>query len=239
MLGIIVQLALSWLIVWFFEKGNLSFLGLAITKKRVIDFFVFFLITAVCCSSGFLLRMYFGKEVWGFNPQLSIGLIFNGIWWNIKSVLYEELIFRGVFFYLLIKKIGPGKAILVSAICFGMYHWFSFEVLGDAKQMLISFVLTGVMGLLYAYGYSKTFSLYIPSAMHLGWNLTQGFMFSSGSIGKGVLVQLGKQPLVQVSYTVYFAILMIPLLSTWLINYGLLKKKPQVEISAKKTVNDN
>lgn len=230
MIGIIVQLVVSWLIVWLYEKGNLSFLGFYPTKRRVSDFVLFLLIAAICCSTGFFFRMYFAKEQWQLNPLLSAGQVLEAIWWNIKSVLFEELIFRGVIFYLLIKKIGSLKAIIVSAIAFGIYHWFSFEVIGNPVQMAIVFVTTGIMGLLYAYGYAKTFSLYIPCAIHLGWNLTQGFIFSQGPTGNGIFVPVSPQPAVTVSYFAYFTILLFPMLSALVINFILLKKRKQVQI---------
>lgn len=227
MVGIIVQLAISWLIIWIYEKGNLSFLGFYPTKKRNLDFILFFLITAFCCSSGFFLRMYFGKEVWKWNESLTTMIALNAIWWNIKSVLFEELIFRGVLFYILIKKLGVSKAIIISSVAFGIYHWFSQEVFGQPVQMAIIFLLTGIMGALYAYGYTKSFSLFIPCALHLGWNLTQGFIFSQGPIGKGMFVLANEQPVVNVSYLVYFTILLTPILSTWIINFLILKKRKQ------------
>jgi membrane protease YdiL (CAAX protease family) len=231
MIGIIVQISLSWLIVWLFEKGNLSFLGFCPTKRRVFDFILFFLITAICCSIGFFSRMYFAKEQWQINPSLTISLILEAIWWNIKSVLFEELIFRGVIFYILIRKIGALKAIIISSIAFGIYHWFSYEVIGNPTQMAIIFVTTGIMGLLYAYGYAKTFSLYIPCAIHLGWNITQGFIFSQGPIGNGIFIQVLPQPVVTVSYFAYFTILLFPMLSAIFINCILLKKHEQALIN--------
>jgi membrane protease YdiL (CAAX protease family) len=230
MIGIIVQLTLSWLLVWLFEKGNLSFLGFYPTKKRLFDFVLFFLITAICCSTGFFLRMYFGKEQWGLNPSLTPNLILDAVWWNVKSVLFEELIFRGVIFYILIKKIGSLKAIVISAIAFGIYHWFSHEVIGNPTQMAMTFVITGIMGLLYAYGYAKTFSLYIPCAIHLGWNLTQGFVFSQGPIGNGIFIQVMPQPNVTVSYLVFFIILLVPMVSALLINFLILRQRNQAKL---------
>ncbi len=229
MIGIIVQLSLSWLIVWLFEKGSLSFLGFYPTKGRLFDFVLFFLITAICCSTGFFLRMYFAKEQWSLNHSLTPNIILEAVWWNVKSVLFEELIFRGIIFYILIKKIGSLKAIMISAIAFGIYHWFSHEVIGNPIQMAMTFVITGIMGLLYAYGYAKTFSLYIPCAIHLGWNLTQGFVFSQGPIGKGIFIQVMPQPIVNVSYLVFFIILLVPMLSTLLINFFLLRQRKQTE----------
>ncbi len=227
MLGIIVQLFISWIIIWFFEKGNLGVFGFYPTKKRLLGFTLFFIVTALCCCSDFFMRMLFARQQWELNPKLTANLILTGLWWNIKSVLFEELIFRGVLFYILIKKLGPAKAIIISAIVFGIYHWFSHEVIGKPVQMLITFLTTGAMGLVYAYGYAKTFSLYIPIAIHLGWNLIRSVVFSETVIGEQLLVQVKPVPEVTVGYFVYFCIVFVPMLSALLINFFLLKRQKQ------------
>lgn len=227
MVGIIVQLAISWLLIWFFEKGNLNVLGLIPTRRRLLDFSLFFIIAALCCSSDFFMRMYFADQHWQLNPDLSTNLILTGIWWNIKSVLFEELIFRGVLLYMLIKKLGAAKAIIISSVAFGIYHWFSQEAFGDPGQMAIIFLITGLAGLIYAYGYAKTFSLYVPCAIHLGWNLTRSVIFSETVIGNQLFVQEKSVPDVEVSYFVFGCILLIPMGSFLLINYLLLKKRKQ------------
>ena len=229
MLGIFVQLAISWLLVWLIERRNLGVLGFLPTRRRVIDFALFFFITAICCSFGFFLRMYFGNERWMVNPVLTFNLVASGLWWNIKSVLFEELIFRGVLLYILIRRVGMQKAIIISAIAFGIYHWFSFEIIGNITQMAIVFVITGAMGLLLAYGYAKTFSLYIPCAIHLGWNFTQNFIFSQGPIGNGIFVQVKPVPILSVSYFIYFTIIFFPMISMLLSNYIILKRRKQIE----------
>jgi uncharacterized protein len=225
MIGIIVQLAISWLIIWLFEKNDLRVLGLYPTKRRLMDFALYFLIAGTCCASGFILKMLLLDHQWTINPKLTFGLIGEGIWWNIKSVMFEELIFRGVVLYILIKKMGAVKGILISGIAFGIYHWFSFNAFGNPVQMIFIFLITGIMGLVYAYGYAKTFSLYIPAAIHLGWNLTQGVVFSESILGHQLLVPL-KNPDAN-SYVVFFTILLFPLLSVWIINFLLLKKRIQ------------
>ena len=229
MIGILVQLAISWLIVWLFEKGNLSVLGLFPTRKRLVDFMIFFLLTAICCASDFFLKMYFGKQQWIVNPSLSFNLLLSVTWWNIKSVLFEELIFRGVLLYILIKKLGATKAILISAIGFGIYHWFSQEAFGNIIQMAIIFTITGIMGLLYAYGYAKSFSLYIPCAIHLGWNITRSVIFSETVIGNQLLIQVKPIPEVTVSYPLFLILLIFPMASALLTNYLLLKRRKHSE----------
>jgi uncharacterized protein len=228
MLGIIVQLALSWLLVWWFEKGNLNLMGFYPAPRRLLDFTLFFIVTAACCASGFLLQMAFAGQRWQLNPQLSITLILQGVWWNIKSVLFEELIFRGVLLYILIKKLGSIKGIGITAAAFGMYHWFSQNLFGNAMQMTIVFIITGCMGAVLGYAYYKTKSLYIPIAIHLGWGIMQQTVFSSGPIGRQLLVQVTPGPAIYQSYLTYFAALLLPVMSTLLMNYWLLRKRAGV-----------
>lgn len=227
MIGILVQLAISWTIAWFFDKRNLSVLGFGPTKQRFADFILFFFITAAFCTSGILMKIYFGQQQWLVNPDLSANLVITGVWWNIKSVLFEELIFRGIILYLLIKKIGASKAIILSAIAFGIYHWFSFGVIGNPMQMVITLIITGTMGLVLAYGYAKTFSLYLPIGIHFGWNLTQTFIFSQGPIGNGILVPSKPGGFRTDSYVIFFMVTFLPLLLALLTNYLLIRQHRQ------------
>jgi membrane protease YdiL (CAAX protease family) len=226
MLGLIVQLVLSWIIIWTVEKRGLSVLGLKPTTRRITHFFIFFLLTALICSSGFLMKMAIADQHWYLNPQLSAKLFSDGLVWNIKSVLFEEFIFRGVLLYILIKKLGAVKGIIISAIAFGIYHWFSFGVLGNIPAMIFTFFITGVMGLLLAYGYAKTFSLYIPIAIHLGWNFTQIFIFSQGPIGNGIFMT-DAEPFKTNSYFTYFAVTFSPMILAIGLNYLLICWQPQ------------
>ena len=66
--------------------------------------------------------------------------------------------------------------------------WFSYEVFGAPVQMIYVFVLTGMFGLMLAYAFAKTGSLFLPVALHLGWNLTTGMVFSNGPLGEQLLI---------------------------------------------------
>jgi uncharacterized protein len=227
MLGILVQLLLSWFIIWLFQKGNLSVLGLFPTLKRLTDFLVYFFIAALLSSFGFFLKMQIAQQKWIFNPSINFNVVLQGIWYNIKSVLFEELIFRGILFYILIKKLGASKAIVISSIAFGIYHWFTYQVLGNPFQMVVVFLITGLMGVIYAKGYAKTFSLYIPIAIHLGWNLVQSVVFSNTNIGKYIFIEVLPRPNITISYFSYYVMELLPLVTTLILLWFLLNKKKQ------------
>lgn len=230
MLGILVQLLVSWFLLWLFEKKGLEVFGFYPNRKRLAGFALFFLVTACCSASFYLLRMMIGQERWYINPQLSAGLVFSGLWWNLKSVLFEEFIFRGALMYILIRRIGPVKAIIISSISFGIYHWFSHGVFGKPVPMLIEFITTGLMGVVYAYAYSKTLSLYYPIAIHLGWNLISSVVFSETVIGNQLLVEVKPVPQVNVGYFLYFCVIYLPMLSALLINFFLIRRMKQVPV---------
>ncbi len=227
LVGIGVELAISWLLLWLVERRSLSALGLLPTKRRTVAFAAFFFLTALCCATQFFMRMLFAREQWQLNPGISSTLVIQGTWWNLMSVLYEELIFRGALLYILIRRIGPLKAIIISSVAFGIYHWFSYGQLGDYQQMAITFIGTGTFGLLLAYAYYKTSSLFVPIAIHFAWNLMNGFIFSQGPIGNGVFIPVAGQPEVSVSYFTFFCIMVLPIVTAILLNYFFLKKQPK------------
>ena len=238
--GIAIELAVSWILLWFIERRNLNALGLIPSKRRLLGFAGFFILTALCCASQFLMRIVFAREQWQTNPALSSNLIVEGTWWNLMSVLYEELIFRGALLYILIRRIGPVKAMLISSIAFGIYHWFSYQQLGNYQQMVITFVSTGTFGLLLAYAYFKTSSLFVPIAIHLGWNLVNGFVFSQGPIGNGVFIPVADQPKVSVSYFTFICIMALPLIAALLLNFYFLKKQSkEFQLSKREAVSTN
>lgn len=206
MLGLFIQLVISYIIIRWVQKENLTVLGLYPTKTRITNLLLFCILAGLCSSITFWLRMLLAQELWILNPTLNGPLTLNAIWYNLKSVIYEELIFRGALFYILIQRLGGIKAILISSIAFGIYHWFTFEILNDPVQMFWIFVITFSAGYIYALGFYKTNSLYAPIGMHFGWNIVQSFVFSAGNIGSGLFVQKLPVPQVQVSYFIYYLI---------------------------------
>ncbi len=228
MLQIIGLFAISWLIVWLFDKSNLTVLGLMPTKTRLILIATLFFVTTICGSTAFLLKIYFAKEQYIINPNLTTTLALTEIWENIRSVLTEELLCRGAGLYILIKKLGNKWAIIISSVIFGLLHWLNNGVFGNFTQMWIVFAFTFGMGLLLAYSYAKTFSILIPFAIHLGWNLTQNFIFPDRAEGNHFFVLAAPPPIVTVSYFVFFTMLLFPKISAIGFDYLIVKQQKQI-----------
>ncbi|WP_411767593.1 CPBP family intramembrane glutamic endopeptidase [Winogradskyella sp. A3E31] len=191
MIGILVAIAISWLLLYLIEKKNILALGFLPISKRLKQFLIGFLITGILCVLAQLLEAYLKSSTWILNENMTVGTILKSFWWDVKSVLTEELIFRGALLYILIQKIGSKKSILISAIAFGIYHWFSYGVLGNVMAMILVFIGTGLMGYAWALAFLKTKSIMLPFGLHLGWNFIYNTIFSNGPLGELLLISKG------------------------------------------------
>ncbi|HTH56825.1 MAG TPA: type II CAAX endopeptidase family protein [Cyclobacteriaceae bacterium] len=188
MIGLLVELAASWLLLWFVEKKRLSVLGFAPTAPRLLHLFGGLVGAAIFCVTYTLTMSSLTNNTWSSNPDFTLGQWASSSWWTLKSVLFEELIFRGAIFYILIQKTNAKVASGISAVAFGLYHWFSFGVIGNPVMMVYVFVSTGLWGLMYAWSCAKTNSLYLPVGLHPAWNLFNIVVFSNGPLGKRFLI---------------------------------------------------
>ncbi|WP_222539275.1 CPBP family intramembrane glutamic endopeptidase [Pedobacter polysacchareus] len=125
-----------------------------------------------------------------FNPDYTIIDFFKSSFFVLKGVIFEELLFRGALFYLLIRQLGTNKAIAISAIAFGIFHWFSYGIIGQPLKMLTVFISTGIMGYLLALAFVKSSTILLPLIIHLGYNFCSMILFSKEkTIGSQLLVK--------------------------------------------------
>ncbi|MEF9479596.1 CPBP family intramembrane metalloprotease [Chryseobacterium sp. 1B4] len=223
MIGIIIELIISWMLLKFGAKKDLSVLGFKPSQRRLIHWCIGFLLAAAVCSLYHIMTTAFISNSWILNKQLTFSAALISLWWVVKSVLFEELLFRGALLYLAIEKWGATKACILSAICFGIYHWFSYNAFGNPFQMGIIFVMTGIFGWMLAVSFAKTRSMYFPIAIHLGWNLVNIIVFSNGPLGKQLFMKANETHLEGIpSLLVFlFQIFALPLL---VYSYFKLKK---------------
>lgn len=209
MIGILIGFAISWLLLHFFEKRSILVLGFLPITKRIQQFSVGFLVTATLCILVQYFEAFLTSSTWILNKNISSRIIFQSFWWDFKSVLTEELIFRGALLYILIQKIGAKKSIWLSAISFGIYHWFSYGIIGNVMAMILIFIGTGLMGYAWAWAFSKSQSIMLPIGLHLGWNFIYNTIFSNGPLGELVFISQGGNELSDWTSLLNFTIGMI------------------------------
>ena len=214
MLAITIILILSWAVLRLGGE-NFSALGLVPTRRRSLQFLVGFLPAALLAGSYFLIILLALDAKVTVNETYSVLEFADGFWWTLRSVLYEELLFRGALLVLTIKYLGVVRGLILSSVVFGVYHWFSYNIIGDVVQMITTFLLTGASGLAFAYAYFKTRSLYLPVGLHFGWNLITITIFSQGPIGEQLLISSTENNLVGwwSLFSFSFQIILMPLLT--------------------------
>lgn len=222
MIIIIVELLVSGVLLWLYDKRKLWILGFKPTRKRIVDFTFGFFISALLYSLCLYPIINNTKQTITLNPDFTFMTFLNSSFWMLKSVLGEELLFRGALLFIGIQKLGLKNACILSSIIFGMYHWFSYGIFGDFPQMIYIFFLTGIGGLLFASSFALTKSIYLPVGLHLGWNLIGVVIFSGGPLGKQMFIFSDGQQLDGL-WTALFFIYQITLLP--FVTYLYLKRQ--------------
>lgn len=184
------------------------------TKVRMAQLLSGLMISALFCLLYHYVKYNLSEAIWKINEGYSWMQGLSASWWTLKGVLYEELIFRGALLYLAIKWIGSQRAVWISAAAFGIYHWFSYSAFGNVQMMIYVFLLTGSWGWMFAYSFLKTRSMYLPVALHLGWNLVTIVILSNGPIGSQLLTIEEVVPIETVQFVLLFLfqILALPML---------------------------
>ena len=222
MIGLIL-VAVSWLLLHT-EGKSLSVLGFNKPRQRGVECAVGLLIASLFASTQFLLISYFAGFEWILNPDLKLSLAIESFRWNFNSVVYEELLFRGYLLYKAIEFLGVRKACLISATVFGIYHWFSFGVIGSLVPMVFVFLMTGFFGLMLAYAFAKSKSIVLPIALHFGWNIVTIFVFSNGPLGAQLLIASQSEDIVLQGMQPLFVNMVLPLALPTLVLWILLTR---------------
>lgn len=189
MIGLLIVFAISWIILWLLSKEHITVLGIVPNAQRLKQFALGMVVMAILCAADTYGQSLFKGFKYIRNVEHGILDSLNATWWTLKAALLEELIFRGAVLYILIKRTNVAIACTLSAIAFGIYHWFSYDMLGGRLvPMIYVFLLTGSAGWMFAYAFAKTKSIYASFGLHFGWIIVSILLFSEGPLGEQLLV---------------------------------------------------
>ncbi|HEX6222857.1 MAG TPA: CPBP family intramembrane glutamic endopeptidase [Chryseolinea sp.] len=138
-----------------------------------------------------------------------------------NSVLFEELIFRTYALYKLLQYLGERNSIIITSAIFGVYHWFTFGVLGNYPMMIWIFFYTGLWAAMFAFSYTRTGTIFLAIGLHWGWNFVDQIIFEKNGAGllrpvtndKTVFLNDMKGFVITVLPTIMFAIIIISYLA--------------------------
>lgn len=190
MIGIVVEFVLSFLLLRYFGGQGWGVLGLSPSKKRFKEGGIGLLLPL---SFTILLQLTLAALVgnpYRLNPHYGFGGFMGATYYVFKSIVFEELLFRGALLYILLQRLGVAKAVGISSISFGIYHWFSWNVFGNPVQMAVVACMTATAGFVFALAFARTRSMYLPLALHFGIDFAGMVLFSQDkNIGPQLLIR--------------------------------------------------
>lgn len=210
MLGALILLILNLLVLRRAGHGPTA-LGMDRPARRAVELTAGLIVAAGFAAIQWLFLARLAGFEWQANPGYGMSALLEGLRWNLASVLFEELVFRAALLWLVMRWLGAVRATLLSAACFGVYHWFSFGLFGDPVGMAFVFVYTGAVGVMLAWAYVWSGSIVLPIGLHLGWNLVQNEVFSNGPLGERWLIAAGEDMQVLGGVEQLFVSVVIPL----------------------------
>ncbi len=181
------------MLLHFIEKKNIDCLGIIPYGKRITQFFVGMVFIMLINLVNIYIETIVLKIDWKLQPSINYQFIFNAFVYHIRSALTEDLVFRGAILYILINRLGAKWGILISALCFGVYHVFSYGINGDRVIPILYVILvTGFTGYVWAYTFHKTQSIIMALGFHLGINLVSCFFFESQPYGELIFTEISR-----------------------------------------------
>lgn len=204
MLGLLVIIIVSWVLLHFIEKESILVLGIVPNQKRIIQFLIGMLFMMLINLLVIYIESLVLNVDWELKSDIKYTLIFESFIYHLRSALTEDLVFRGAILYILISKVGTKKAILISALVFGIYHVFSYGMTGNKIIPIVYVVLiTGFTGYVWAYAFYKTKSIMLALGFHLGHNLLMTLFYESAPFGELIFIELSKVNLTDWNWLFY------------------------------------
>ena len=193
MLGLFVILIASWGLIYLIERKGIDVIGIVPNKKRGIQFIYGLIFIVIIGLLNVYLETVFLEVNWKMQHDIEYKSIVSALIYHLRSALTEDLVFRGAILYLLIRKMGPKRAILISGLFFGIYHVFSYGMaLNKIIPLLYVVLITGFTGYVWAYTFYKTKSIFMGLGFHLGVNLINIFFFEAQPFGEMLFTEVSR-----------------------------------------------
>ena len=164
-LSALAVLGVTWLFMRL-EGRPIAAVGLELSQRALCQFGVGMAYGAGLVLATALLVVALGGLHFEIAPQVSvIDIVKTGLFMA-GAVMFEETLFRGYAFQALVEAVGVWPTVLATSALFSLAH------LGNPEIDAIGIANIFLAGVLLAFAYLRTRSLWFPTALHAGWNWT-------------------------------------------------------------------
>ena len=178
----LAALLAGWIVLSRVDGRPIGALGFALHRKTLSEAIGGVAIGGLLIAAAILLLLSTGAAAFSSDAgTLSGYFVFLG--WTLLffalAAAWEEAIFRGYPFQVLVEWIGPWPATVLASFIFSYLHGQNPNVTSLA---LVNIFLAGI---LLSVAYLKTRSLWFVTGVHLGWNWTMASVFDLPVSGLG------------------------------------------------------
>jgi uncharacterized protein len=170
----VAALFAAFIMLRFFDKRPLSVLGYSVHSRTGIEGGQGVLQAFLMVSGIFGFEWITGciSVTWsGFHAGYLLSVLFCYLTFFAVASAMEELFARGYAFQALVQGVGKVGAVCISATAFALAH------LDNPHVNPIALLNTALAGVWLSIAYLKTRSLWLPTSLHMTWNLSLGFIY--------------------------------------------------------------
>ena len=144
---------------WLRDYRRITRLSMGTQPRRTVEVALLSFLAFV----GLLIAFSIGAGVFSFDPSV---LIDDNNWLILLAALvpgiWEELAFRGVVLANLQRRFSPGRAVIVSSVVFGLFHFSNLGSWDDLASVVSGVIAATALGIGWGYVVIKTNSV-VPS----------------------------------------------------------------------------
>lgn len=153
---------------WFESAGNYARkLGICLSPAVPREVAQGMALGAALMVAVFAIGVLSGGIAFSWRPP-DLGLLLGLLLVFLFAAAIEELVFRGYAFQALIEGLGIWPATVIGSVLFGVAH------ASNPVASWLGLLNTSLAGVLLAVVYWRSGSLWLPTALHWSWNVTQG-----------------------------------------------------------------
>jgi uncharacterized protein len=169
----------AWVMVRFIDRRPLVSLGFA-RRNFVRDSLIGLAIGLGMMTSCVALLYVFGWATWDAATAFSVSALTLAILAMIANTVTQEVIVRGYVQQTIQSQFGSLAGVTISALFFLVLH------LGAIQNQILPAMSLFAAGILLATAYVVSGNLWLPIALHFGWNVLQGPVLGQTVSGQSV-----------------------------------------------------
>lgn len=180
---VLAALAASVFMMVRVERRPISALGLTVSRQAALDLGAGAIGGVILIGAVSAIGAAAGWVSWERGPDaagVALLLLFSTALFLLAASFAEELLFRGYPLQVLGRRFGGAVAVGATSVVFAAAH------AANPDTTALSFINTTLAGALLGTVYWRTFSLWLVTGLHMGWNLAMaglGLSVSGLSIG--------------------------------------------------------